>query len=119
MDVRVEEQAVQDGIRPAVIGDRDHDVTADRVVQVHARLERRDRLRGQHGARRRVADLHRLGPALVVPVDRSTARGRAPAPSPRLTSTVKLVGEYQTAATRLDEPGTCKARGSVEVVVQV
>ena len=40
-------------------------------------------------------------------------------PSPRLTSTVKLVGEYQTAATRLDEPGTCKARGSVEVVVQV
>ena len=40
-------------------------------------------------------------------------------PSARLTSTVKLVAEYQTAATRLDEPGTCKARGSEEVVVQV
>ncbi len=43
-------------------------MTADRVVQVHARLERRDRLRVEHVARRRVADLHRLGPALVVPV---------------------------------------------------
>ncbi len=40
-------------------------------------------------------------------------------PSARLTSTVKLVAEYQTAATRLDDPGTCKARGSEEVVVQV
>ena len=40
-------------------------------------------------------------------------------PSARLTSTVKLVGEYQTAATRFDEPGTCKARESDEVVVKV
>ena len=29
---------------------------------------------------------------------------------------MKLVAEYQTAATRFDEPGTCKARGSEEVV---
>ena len=40
-------------------------------------------------------------------------------PSARLTSTVKLVAEYQTAATRLDEPGTCKAPVLVEEVVQV
>ena len=40
-------------------------------------------------------------------------------PSARLTSTVKLVAEYQTAATRFDEPGTCRARGSEEVFVQV
>jgi hypothetical protein len=37
-------------------------------------------------------------------------------PSPRLTSTVKLVDENQTAATRFDEFGTWSARGSVEAV---
>ena len=40
-------------------------------------------------------------------------------PSVRLTSTVKLVAEYQAAATRLEEPATCNARESVDVVVQV
>ena len=93
-------------------------MAAETVVQVHARLERRDRLRAQHRARAGVADLHRLGPALVVPVEEVQLEV-VRLPSPRLTSTVKLVGEYQTAATRLEEPGTCKARGSVEVVVQV
>ncbi len=65
---RVEEQAAQDGAWPGRPGDRDHDVAADGVVQVRTRLERRDRLSAQHGARGRVGDLHRLGPTKVVPV---------------------------------------------------
>ena len=93
-------------------------MTADRVVQVHARLERRDRLRAQHGARRRVADLHRLGPARIVPVVEVQLEVML-RPSARLTLTVKLVAEYQTAATRLEEPGTCRARGSLVLLVQM
>ena len=68
-DHRVEEETAEHGVDPGRPRDRDRDVAADLVVQVHARLERRDRLRAQHGARRRVADLHLLGAAPVVPVD--------------------------------------------------
>ena len=91
---------------------------ADRPVQVDARLERRDRLGVQHRAGGGVADLDLLAPALLSQSRKYSSRSCV-WPSVRLTSTVKLVAEYQTAATRFGAAGTCRARGSVVVVVQV
>ena len=88
------------------------------VVQVHARLERRDRLRAQHGARRRVADLHRLGPALVVPVDEVQLEVVRLA-----VAEVDVDGEagggVPDGGDAVGRAGDLEARGSVEVVVQV
>ena len=65
----VEEQAVEHGVGPGLLRDGDQDVAADRVVEVDPRLEGRDRLGGQHGAGRRVGDLHLLAPPLLVPIE--------------------------------------------------
>ncbi len=99
---------------PGRVGDRDHDVTADRVVQVLARLERRDRLRAQHGARGRVADLHRLGPALVVPVEQVQLEV-VRQPVGEVDVDGEAGGGVPDGGDAVGEPGTCKARGSVEV----
>ena len=93
--------------------DRDHDMPgpADKVVQVHSRVERRDRLRAQHGAGGIVGDLHLLA-RLLLSQSRKYSSRSCDWPSASFTFTWKLVAEYQASAMRRLPWGNCRARGS-------
>ena len=101
-------QAAEHGIGPGHVRDRDHDVPADRPVQVDARVERRDRLGIQH--RPRAALL--ICTCSLRPWSSQSRKYSSRScvwPSVRFTSTVKLVDEYQQAAMRPVPPASSRA----------
>ena len=72
----------------------------------------------EHGARRRVADLHRLGPAPVVPVvEVQLEVVRLPVAEVDVDG--EAGGGVPDGGDAVGRAGDLQARGSVEVVVQV